>query len=41
MKLPAGNRGEVVLPTTEQVATLYEAAVPWLRPAVVLGPGSD
>jgi hypothetical protein len=41
VKLPAGNRGEVVLPTTEQVATLYEAAVPWLRPAVVLGPGSD
>ena len=39
MKLPAGNRGEVVLPTTEQVATHYETAVPWLRPAVVLGAG--
>jgi integrase len=39
VKLPAGNSGEVVLPTTEQVATLYEAAVPWLRPSVVLGAG--
>jgi integrase len=29
----------VVPPTTEQVAAIYETAVPWLRPAVVLGAG--
>jgi integrase len=28
-----------VPPTLDQVAAIYEAAVPWFRPAVVLGAG--
>jgi integrase len=39
VKLPARPAGEVVPPTIEQVEALYEAAVPWFRPAVVLGAG--
>jgi integrase len=39
VKLPARTQGEVVPPTREEVAAVYEAAVPWLRPAVVLGGG--
>ncbi len=39
VKLPARAKGEVVSPTTEQVAAVYEAAVSWLEPAVVLGAG--
>ncbi len=39
VKLPARGDGEVVPPTREQVAAVYEEAVLWLRPAVVLGGG--
>jgi integrase len=39
VRLPDRAAGEVVPPTTEQVASLYEAAVEWFRPAVVLGAG--
>lgn len=39
VRLPARGTGEVVPPTIEQVEALYDAAVPWLRPAVVLGAG--
>jgi integrase len=38
-KLPSTAAGEVVPPTADQVAAVYEAAEPWLRPAVVLGAG--
>jgi integrase len=39
VKLPAVPAGEFVPPTVEQVEALYEAAVPWFRPAVLLGAG--
>jgi integrase len=39
VKLPARDVGEVVPPTAEQVAAVYEAAVSWFKPAVVLGAG--
>jgi integrase len=39
VKLPAPTTGQVAPPTTEQVAVIYEAAVEWFRPAVVLGAG--
>jgi integrase len=39
VKLPALLAGEVVPPTVEQVEALYQAALPWFRPAVLLGAG--
>lgn len=39
VKLPALESAEVVPPTVAQVGALYEVAVPWFRPAVVLGAG--
>jgi integrase len=39
VKLPKREGGEVVPPTLEQVAAVYEASLPWFRPAVVLGAG--
>jgi integrase len=39
VKLPGRAVGEVVPPTTEQVAALHEAAPTWFRPAVILGAG--
>lgn len=39
VKLPARGTGEVVPPTREQWTAIYEAAVPWLQPAVILGAG--
>jgi integrase len=39
VKLPAMAGTEVVPPTVEQVGALYDAAVDWFRPAVVLGAG--
>ncbi|HLM63876.1 MAG TPA: site-specific integrase [Acidimicrobiales bacterium] len=39
VKLPAGRSGEIVPPSREQVAAIYEAAAPWFRPAVILGAG--
>jgi hypothetical protein len=39
VRLPARATGEVVPPTTEQVAALYEASPSWFRPAIVLGAG--
>lgn len=37
VKLPQREGGEIVPPTLEQVAAIYDAAVAWFRPAVVLG----
>jgi integrase len=39
VKLPALLAGEVVPPTVEQVEAVYQAALPWFRPAVLLGVG--
>lgn len=39
VRLPARPVGEVVPPTVEQVAALYDAAPDWFRPAVILGAG--
>lgn len=39
VKLPKRGGGEIVPPTLEQVALIYDAAVAWFRPAVVLGAG--
>ena len=39
VKLPAHTSGDVVPPTVEQVAALYDAAAEWFRPAIVLGAG--
>lgn len=38
-KLPKRDGGEVVPPTSEQVAAIYGAAVPWFRPAGRVGCG--
>jgi integrase len=39
VKLPKRDGGEIVPPTMEEVAAIYEAATNWFRPAVVLGAG--
>jgi integrase len=39
VKLPAVPAGEVVPATVEQVEALYDGAVPWFRPAILLGAG--
>jgi integrase len=39
VKLPARGPGEVVPPTVEQVAALYDKAPDWFQPTVLLGAG--